>query len=285
MRQLGDSPQQTNGILSEDAFQYYVWELDKLEYDGEKLVMNVKGCGQDNWPEVHVGIINEIYSTYIPMDANDKNPLVKSTEGTLANIVPGTNSFNTPTETTVTGLHLNDPVNDPWPTDHSTIAWEDSDGDGEPGYSIQAAETTKTTRSDPSKTFDYPPTSTNFPVSRRAGCFSGAARVKRHLEVDSVNASCSVLTGKVIIESTEGHIRTCTIVPQSQWSNTDIQCNSAYWSSNPERCDSSEITSYDNEAHAPAFSGVTVTYKWVKLGKLTDSEPACSYIRNYNFDQ
>jgi hypothetical protein len=88
-------------------------------------------------------------------------------------------------------------------------------------------------------------------------------------------------------KSTEGHIRTCTIVPQSQWSNTDIQCNHAYWASDPlpERCNTTEITSYDNEAHAPASTGVTVTYKLVKVGKLTDSVPTCPYVRGYSFDQ
>jgi hypothetical protein len=99
-----------------------------------------------------------------------------------------------------------------------------------------------------------------------------------------VNASCSLLTGKVVIESSEGHIRTCTIVPQSQWSNSAIACNKAYWSSNPERCTSDEITSFDNETHSPDTSYVTITYKMIKIGKLSDAEPTCAYVRAYNFD-
>jgi hypothetical protein len=288
MREIGDSAKQVNGSITLDAFQYHVYELDKYEYDGQKIVLYRKGCGQDLWPELHAnvgGLLNEIYSTYVPIDAYDQTSLIRGADVNQANITPDTKSFTTSTEAAVTGLTLNDPLNDPWPTDHSKINWVDSDGDGEIGYTVRSAGTTKATRTHPDMTFSYLPTSTSYPVNKRAACWSGAARIKAHFTVDSVATSCSVLTGKMIMESSEGHFRTCTTVPQAQWDNTDIACDKAYWASSPPRCTSDESASFDTEAHAPDTSYVTITYKMVKVGKLTDTEPTCSFVRSYNFDQ
>jgi hypothetical protein len=287
MRQLGDSAKQVNGSLTLDAFQYHVWELRRLEYEGQKIVLYRKACGQDLWPEIHAnvgGLLNEIYSTYVPIDAYDQSSLARGADINQANITPDTSSFTTPTEATVTGLVLADPLNDPWPTDHNKITWLDSDGDGEPGYTVRSAGTTKATRTHSDMTYSYLPTSTSYPVTKRAACWSGAARIKAHLTVDSVNASCSELTGRMVVESSEGHFRTCTTVSQAQWDTTDFACDKAYWASSPPRCTSDEITSFDDEVHAPDTSYVTITYKMFKVGKLTDTEPTCSYVRSYNFD-
>jgi hypothetical protein len=284
IRQLGDSAEARNFPITIDAFQYHVWEISRFEYNGETLVGYRKGCGQDLWPEVHVGIIDEIYSTYIPIDAHDQEPLVKSYEFSRPAITPSNGSFITPTEVALAGLTLNDPMNDPWPMDHNAINWVDSDNDGELGYTLQAAGTKRYTRTHPNQTFVYVPTAATVPVERRAACWSAAARVKAHYNI-TVDASCNVLTGQIVNEKTEGHIRTCTIVPQSQWENTDINCNRAYWSSSVERCTGSEVTTIDNETHLPGTGGVTVTFKAVKVGSLTDAEPTCPFVRNYKFDQ
>lgn len=287
MRQLGDSERQVNGALTMDAFTYYVWELYKIEYDGQKLTFYKKGCGQDKWPEIHVyasGIIDEIYSTVTPIDAYDNDPLLITSETNQPNIIPNIPSFNTATDVALTGLHLNDPMNDPWPTDHSTITWVDPDNDGEPGYTLSSAGTTQHTRTHPDRTFDYWPNAATANITRRIACWSGATRIKGHLTIDSVSSDCSVLTGSVVVESSEGHTNACTLVPKEEWDNTDIICDSDNWM-NAERCNSDEVTSYDNEAHAPDTSGVTVTYKLVKAGKLSDSQPTCATVRGYNFDQ
>jgi hypothetical protein len=120
-------------------------------------------------------------------------------------------------------------------------------------------------------------------MSQRAACFSAATRMKSHLSFTGVDDSCRTLTGDHKADGNEGHIRTCTIVPQSQWDNTDIQCTKEYWASGVERCNADEITSFDNEVHSPDTSNITATFEIVKA--QTDGEPTCDQARAYFSDK
>jgi hypothetical protein len=281
VRQKVSSAKAITGALTSDAYDYYSWSLARFRYDGTTLAMELKGCGQEGiFQEIHAsvgGLLNEIYSVYTPIADDASFTEAPSVE--RPHVLPGS-QFDLSTMVWVKGLQLNHSSIDPWPTDHSDITWTDADSDGESGYSTWSMATTKRTRTHPDMTFSYLPTDTSYPIGRRAACFSGAKRMKSHFSIKNVDSSCGILTGDYIVDSDEGHIRSCTIVPKSQWDTTDIECTRDHWAT-AERCTSDEVTSFDNEAHSPNNSSRSATFEIIKAKSLNESEPSCSDARAY----
>jgi hypothetical protein len=115
-----------------------VWELHEWVYDGTTLKVKKKGCGSDTTPDFISDYYDDTYSSYVPNAVFDTLDLAQGTDVPLTamNAVPGA-AFTTPQEAALVGLILADPLNDPWPAAGAgDIAWDDTDGDGQPGLTL-----------------------------------------------------------------------------------------------------------------------------------------------------
>jgi len=107
--------------------------------------------------------------------------------------------------------------------------------------------------------------------------------VTAHFEVKSVSSACNAMTGVVWVEKSEGHIRSCTIVPESEWDTVDVVCDKHHWDTY-DRCTADEVAFFDEPAHNPDTSSVGVAFKLKKISNLSGAQPTCSAVRAMNFD-
>ncbi len=243
------------------------WELHYYDYDGETLQVWKKGCGQDDYPDIRSTFWDDTYSSFVPLTVFDQVGLFPGSNVTgLYDVMP-TDTFITPTEAAVVGVVMADPLDDSqWPASNDVAVWDDPDGDGEPGLSLWPRVTTDPTDIDPSRTYDYTPIEFNLflAITERAGCVSGAARLKTHLDV-TVN-SCEYLTGDVISESSQARIHSCTVVPQSSWDTLDVECDASDWAdahSDGNMCNEAQVDFLDGQDQAQQS---TATFELVWLG-------------------
>jgi hypothetical protein len=294
-------------IIGAGAAEASIWELHKYTYDGERIVVEKKGCGEDNEPDLvsplfegELDDLPETYSSYIPRSVYDDFDLQPGKTIPEAGIVPGT-MFTTPDEAAVVGIDLgDDPEGADWPTSSASVDeddWVDSDGDGQPGFTIwsrRPSERTEAYTSDYQDYFDYPPVdlwASNGPspythlagdISERTACQSVATRVITKLDADVDD--CEHITGNVINVRTDGRVHSCLKVPYTDW-DEDIDCDADAWdeaaaSSEPDDdftalCDASEIERLDDTDQSQTSQA---TFELVKIGGL-DDDIDCDDVR------
>jgi hypothetical protein len=262
-----------------------VWELHRYEYDGRKLVVSKKGCGQDDAPDIYSDLFVETYSSYIPLTTMDPQPLFPGVDIPLPAARPG-DQFVSPSEAALVGVEFADPLDDPWPADHTEVpaeAWADSDNDGQPGLTIWPRGTTERTDDGTTATYDYTPVgfvindqTGMLEIAQRAGCVSGAGRVITHLEGEV--KSCSELVGQVINEKSEGRVRSCTLVPPppaTDWNTKDVTCTEADWKAGT-ACSSSQVDVLDDQSQDQVSEA---SFELIKIGNLDDTGMDCQKVR------
>ncbi|MDH5670896.1 MAG: hypothetical protein OEZ06_02045 [Myxococcales bacterium] len=272
--------------ISAGSMEAWVWELHRLSYDGDTIVVEKKGCGSDNTPDLISPLFGgETYSSYVPDGVFDDLPLAKGVDIAESGIVPGA-TFTTPPEAAVVGIDLgDDPLNASWPAAHDLVnaegsaapAWTDVDGDGEPGLTLWPHLPSETTEAG-TRNYDYLPaelSAVDSSIVQRAGCVSVATRIITHLEVEVED--CTEMVGKVINESSQGRVRSCTLVPESAW-DSDLTCNPDDWpaSDAAERCTSDHVGVLDDDQNQSQKS--VATFKLVKIGSL-DEDVTCTHVR------
>jgi len=269
----------SNLMIENDELSTTAWELHRYQYDGSRIEVQKKPCGQDDYPDYH-STISETYSSYVPLSTFDQLPLKDGVDIALADAQPGSD-FISPSEASLMGIDLADPLTDPWPSsgDEPGIMWTDDDGDGMPGVSWWPRWTTEPTDNpgDGSATYDYYPAEIELPlgVIARAGCVSRARRDISHLEGEV--ETCSRITGSVINESSEFRVYGCTVVPEGEWDTAEVTCTATDWASgtqcNPEQVESLDSEDMNNNQTSSA------TFALVKIGLLTDFVD-CQMVRS-----
>lgn len=285
-------------IISAGAVEASIWELHKYTYDGQDIVVEKKGCGEDNEPDLisplfETDAMPETYSSFIPRAVYDAFDLQPGKTIPEPGIVPGS-MFTTPDEAAVVGIDLgSDPESAPWPSSSAAVDaddWVDSDGDGRPGFTIwshrPSEKTENYTSADPDF-FDYPPvdlweTDGASPyvhdagdISERTACQSVATRVITRMESDV--ESCEHIVGNVINVKTDGRVHSCLKVPYAKWQD-NIDCDEATWAAAADPsssddddgdglCDDSEIGRLDD---ADQGQESQATFELVKIGELGD---------------
>lgn len=286
-----------------------VWELHRYDYDGKKIKVSKKGCGQERAPDLVSPYFltsetpaAETYSVYVPMSVYDPIALQKGVSLPVVGALPG-KKFTTPTEAAVVGIKLDDPLNDPWPASRADVhavvgaspAWDDIEDDGQPGLSLwpQPTKNVKTlaaVQMGTSQTYSYLPVdfgidmSANLVITQRAACVSGATRVKTHLEAEI--ETCSRITGDVVNEGAESRFHSCTVVAAarapddpapSAWNTNVLKavCEAADWTSGT-ACNDAQINFLDMQDQSAA-SGAT--FELVRIADLSDDEPSCGDVR------
>jgi hypothetical protein len=272
-------PGEGTKTIDEGTLQTTVWELHRYEYDGQKLVVTKKGCGQDDSPDIYSPFFNETYSSYIPLTVMDPLPLFPGVDISLSAARPG-DQFISPSEAAVVGMVMDDPLNDPlpaWPDPVPAGYWDDSEGDGEPGLTIWPVGTTVPTTSGSPPTYDYMPVDFTMngvlTVAERAGCVSGGGRVITHLEGEV--ESCERLVGEVINEESEARIYSCTLAPEGDWDTENVNCGASDWSS-ATRCNADQVDFLDKQKQDNISSA---SFELVKIGELGDTGINCLKVR------
>jgi hypothetical protein len=257
-----------------------IWELDRFHYDGHNIQVDGKPCGSDIPAEIYSPHYEEVYSSAVPNSVYDKFDLEMG--GTVplgqADALPG-RAFITPRAATVRGITLNDRLNDPWPKSYKDVpadAWVDIDHDGEPGLSLWPGQTTKATQHGMGETYSYLPVAlqpNSTLIETRVGCVSTAIRAIGHLE--GRIESCGRLTGKVISESTEGRVHSCTVLRMADWDSYDVTCTNKDWS-NARRCTDDQVKFLDEQDQTEQASA---NFELVKLGELEAEDIDCPAVR------
>jgi hypothetical protein len=229
----------------------------------------------------------------VPLPAFDGVDLQPAATWKAPGVVPG-DTFTSPSDAAVIGIDLgSDPLNAEWPSSHATVdatKWVDTDGDGEPGWTLWPRLPSEKTYSGSGK-YSYLPATPGssggaFYIAQRAGCVSVALRVVTHLEV-TVN-DCDHLTGKVINEKTEGRVHSCTRVDAGAcpdpanmscpgWGK-DITCNAADWKSQTS-CSDEDVDRLDSNQNQVQNSAATFDMK--KIGKVGDKF-TCDQVQTMN---
>ncbi len=276
-------------LISKGSVEAYVYSVSEFVYDGKSIKTKAKGCGSDKSPELSSPYFHETYSSYVPTAAFNMVDMVEGLPWDVAGIVPGA-TFTSPSDAAVVGIDLGaDPLHAKWPAAHGDVTtWLDTDGDGEPGWTLWPRVPSQTTYSGSGK-YSYLPAKPgsaggSFYIAERAGCISVALRVITHLEV-TVN-DCSHMTGKVVNEKTEGRVHSCTHVSKGTcpsgmdcpgWGK-DITCNSDDWK-NQETCATEDVDRLDNDQNQVQNSVATFDMK--KIGKVGDSF-TCDEVQSMN---
>ncbi|HEX4335057.1 MAG TPA: EGF domain-containing protein [Polyangiaceae bacterium] len=278
-------------LISAGNVESYVYSVSEFDYDGKSLTTKVKGCGSDKTPELSSPYFHETYSEYVPTAAFDNVDLQPAATWDVPGIVPGA-IFTSPSDAAVVGIDLGaDPLHATWPADHTAVTkWLDTDGDGEPGWTLWPRVPSQTTYSGSGK-YSYLPAKPgssggSFYIDERAGCVSVALRVITHMEV-TVN-DCSHMTGKVINEKTEGRVHSCTRVPKGDcpdpvntscpgW-KSDITCSADDWKSQTQ-CEDTDVDRLDNDQNQVQNSVATFDMK--KIGKVGDTF-SCGDVQSMN---
>ena len=298
-------------IISGGSAEASVWELQKLTYDGEKVVVEKKGCGSDNEPDFvspffktcppgktcpPTAKVGETYSSFVPNDVFDKLDFGHGKDIAEPEIVPGT-MFTTPNEAALAGIDLGDnPETAPWPApftaaDPPTVndpggdvpRWVDSDKDDEPGFTFWShVPSEKTERSTTASPLYYSYTTVDVvddnnggtAVSARASCTSLATRVISHLNADV--ESCEKISGDVVNVKTEGRFKDCIKVPEAEWED-DKTCTADDWAAAgpADRCNADDVErldATDQGNHSQA------TFEMVKIGEIGD-DVDCAAVR------
>ncbi|HMI94361.1 MAG TPA: calcium-binding EGF-like domain-containing protein, partial [Polyangiales bacterium] len=296
-------------IISAGSTEATVWELHKLSYDGEKIVVEKKGCGADNEPDFvspfFTGcppgancppspLVGETYASTVPTAVFDSLPLKSGKDIPEPQIVPGT-MFSTPNEAALAGIDLGDnPETASWPArfteGNPTVnelgaaapAWSDTDDDGEPGFTFwprQPSDETERSTTAARRYYSYLPVNVEdvagkTVVSERAGCVSLATRVISHLDADV--ASCERIVGNVVNVKTEGRVRSCIKVAEADWED-DLTCSSADWdgADNSTRCNEGDIERFDEQDQSNTSQA---TFEMIKIGETADTV-SCADVR------
>ncbi len=258
----------------------YVYGYSEFEYDGNTLMTRSKGCGSDRTPDLLSPYFHETYSTYVPLASFENVEPEQGATWDVRALVPGS-TFKSPSEAAVIGIDLgSDPLHAAWPASHSDVTtWVDTDGDGEPGWTLWPHVPSETTQSGTGH-YSYLPVKPGsaggtFYIAERAGCVSVALRVITHLEgqVDD----CSHLSGTVINEKTDGRVHSCTHVAKGNcdpsntscpnWSK-DITCMPGDWKSQ-EACEDADVDRLDDDQNQVQNS--TAKFHLVKIGNVGDT--------------
>jgi hypothetical protein len=275
-------PSRTAGnvvIVDQSTTNATVWELYKFVYDGSTLRIESQSCGANTTGEIYSPLYSETYSSSIPNMTYDQLGVTPIVDVSINKSMAQPNMpFTTPHFASVLGLHLNDPLNDPWPaayTDIAESAWVDSDHDGQPGISLWPGQTTQMTH-DGNGTYSYLPVELDGDSTRiktRSGCVSTAIRTINRL--DGRIESCGRLTGKLINEKTEGRVHSCSVVRQSDWDTLDVTCQTSDWSA-ARLCNDSQIAFLDGQDQS---SVAMADFEFVKLADLNASNIDCAAVR------
>jgi hypothetical protein len=272
-----------------------VWELHEITHDGQELAVKKKGCGATRSADLINPLFNETYSSYVPNDSFDDHPLTPAAPFTAPGLLPGS-SFTSPREAPVLGLDLgDDSVNAPWPASHEDVPasqWTDPDGDGEPGLTLWPRLPSEQTQRG-NRNYDYLPArpgidGSNLIIDQRAGCISVAIQVISH--VQATVQSCSLITGSIINERTNGRVHGCTLVPKGGdcdpdnpsdcpgW-REDITCTATDWSG-ATRCTDEDLGRLDDDQNQEQHT--VATFELIRIGELGDSI-SCAKVRD-SFD-
>ena len=100
-----------------------------------------------------------------------------------------------------------------------------------------------------------------------------ATRVITHLEVEVED--CTSMKGKVINESTEGRVHSCTIQPKADW-DKDTTCTAADWADASENCSAEDLVRLDDDQNQSQNSDAT--FELVRIGSL-DDDVDCADVR------
>jgi hypothetical protein len=276
-----------------------VWEIHKYEYDGKKIKVWKKGCGQERAPDLVSPFFltaqvpaAETYSSYVPMSVFDPIPLQKGVDLPVVGALPGT-EFTSPTEAAVVGIKLDDPLNDPWPASRADVnpvggvspAWDDIEDDGQPGLTLWPQRTKDKTiaalEMGTDQDYSYLPVAfilvgPDIIIDQRAGCLSGATRVKTHLEAEV--KACDRITGNVVNEGAESRFHSCKRVENvmNNWNTLQVSCEDSDWTSGVD-CAPGDINFLDMQDQSAA-SGAA--FELVKIADLSDDEPSCATVRD-----
>jgi hypothetical protein len=267
-------------LISAGDVEAYVYSINEFQYDGTTLKSKGKGCGADRTPDLSSPYFRETYSTYVPIASFDKVDMQASDPIKLTGLVPGA-SFTTPSSAAVVGVDLgSDPLNATWPATGADATWVDTDGDGEPGWTLWPHVPSETTLSG-SGHYSYLPAKPGSAnggvyIAERAGCISIALRVITHLEGQVKD--CSHLVGTVVNDKTEGRVHSCTHVPKGGtcdpstmscpgWGK-DITCTADDWKA-AERCDDSDLGRLDDDQNQ--VQDTKATFYMEKIGSIGDT--------------
>ena len=295
-------------IVSGGNVEATVWELHKLAYDGEKVVVEKKGCGSDNEPDFvspyftrcPVGQscpptprVEETYSSYVPATVFDRLTLQRGKDIPEPEIVPGS-MFTTPNEAALAGIDLGpNPETASWPTRFivgtptvneqggAAPAWADTDDDGEPGFTFWPrfpSDETERSTSAARRYYSYLPLNVadqngTTVVTHRAGCVSLATRVVSHLNADVVE--CDRIVGNVVNVKTEGRVHSCIKVPESEWEFDNVSCSADDWEAATMRCEPADIERYDEQDQSNTNQA---TFEMIKIGE-PDDKVDCAAVR------
>jgi hypothetical protein len=276
-------PSRTAGnvvIVDQSTTHATVWELYKFVYDGSTLRIESQSCGADNTGEIYSPLYSETYSSSIPNMTYDQLGLTPIVDVSINKSMAQPNMpFSTPHFASLLGLHLDDPINDPWPaayTDVPESAWIDTDHDGQPGISLWPGQTTQMTH-DGSGTYSYLPVELDGDSTRiktRSGCVSTAVRTINRL--DGRIETCGRLTGKIVNEKTEGRVHSCSVVRQSDWDTLDVSCQTSDWNA-ARLCDDDQIAFLDGQDQT---SMAMADFELIKLADLNASNIDCAAVRS-----
>jgi hypothetical protein len=277
-------------LISEGETEASVWELHKLTYDGEKIVVEKKGCGADSSPNLTSPFFGETYSSYVPNEVFDALDMAPGVDIEQAGIVPG-QMFITDPEAAVVGIDLgDDPLNAEWPASFTEIndeggaapAWSDTDGDGQPGMTAWPKLPTEIADEGSGARYSYLPVTLDElsqPLNR-AGCVSLAARTITRLEIDVED--CSRMVGAVIDVETKGRVQGCTLIdvetPDVPASYDPISCEPDAWDEMT-ACgegEDGEVAKLDSDENQAQTS--KVQFELVRIGDL-DDDVSCEDVR------
>jgi hypothetical protein len=263
------------------------WELHKYTYDGEKITVEKKACGNDVDPDFISPKFDETYCSYIPKATWYKLPLYKGRTISEATIVPGS-MFTTPPEAAMAGIDLGpNPESAPWPTDPSKVnpsdsnkvpRWVDTDNDAEPGFTGWAHVPSETPISSSTDAhYSYLPVDTD--VSHRLVCSSSGTRVMGQLNVDV--ESCTKMTGTAQSLRSEGYVRSCIRVDAAHKGN-DFTCNKKDWTTyqtGTDRCTPAELDDLNSQANPDEAPVSTAKFELVKIGAPDDDVDCADVIK------
>jgi hypothetical protein len=279
-------------VISAGDLKSTVWELHKYSYDGTKIVVEKKGCNT-NKDIVFKGtslVGNEKYASWVPDSAYFDLAFAAGATVEEPDIAPGS-MFTTPPEAALAGIKLgDDPVNADWPDDYTDIKpadsdefprWEDTDGDGEPGFTLwsRVPGTPDPQPSPPQGGNGYSYLPVNNTRTRRATCVSQALRVVTENVTDV--ESCTRMSGTVHNLKSEGHIGSCMAITDDN-EGDDYACNADDWvestDSTTTRCTAAQVEFLDGQSESgqapngPHCGGdlATATFELVKIGGLDD---------------
>ncbi|HKU42749.1 MAG TPA: EGF domain-containing protein [Polyangiales bacterium] len=266
-------------LVSQSVTYASIWELHKLRYDGEKIVVEKKACGSDVLPEIYSPLYMETYSSGTPNMVFDRLGFQKSPDYTLkkSDALP-MKSFTTPRVATLSGIQLDDPLNDPWPKpgEVKPEQWVDTEDDGEPGISLWPMSTTVPTRSGkPGETYSYLPVALQEGttiIDRRLGCASVALRTIGSMRINI--DSCEVMSGTMVDTHAEGRVHSCSVLRKDDWEKTEVSCNREDWAK-ARRCAADEVKFLDDQDQTNMLSAAFVMQKLSGL----DVEQDCAAVR------